>query len=255
VSPRSSSHPLVSSVHQKPLLTSPPQPFPLLHPCFRHAEVSTEMLAKIRAATFAILDTEGHPVCCGFFVSSCGVALTAAHEADKWLINKKNKTVARAATFSKTKFELEVVEPSIGDLDIAVLRVPTPPTAPRPCLPVPENTFTEDELSGAAVNLIHGSIAWFSSMDKNLPKCSQRAGSIIHTTDTTIHYDVGTYKGDSGAALLLSGKRVIGLHSEGFNDVDQAHSETSPSTAADAVRLDLPEVRAAVMKYMKKKSS
>jgi hypothetical protein len=212
------------------------------------------MLAQIRSATFAILDTGGHPVCCGFFVSSCGVALTAAHEAEKWLLKKKKKTVARAATFSNTMLEFEVVEPSIGDLDIAVLRVLTPASAPRPCLPVPENTFTEDELSGAAVNLIHGSIAWFSDLEKNLPKCSQRAGSIIHATDTTVHYDVGTYKGDSGAALLLSGKRVIGLHSAGFNDLDQAQSENSPSTAADAVRLDLPEVRAAVMKYMKKSS-
>jgi hypothetical protein len=213
------------------------------------------MLAKIRSATFAILDTKGHPVCCGFFVSPCGVALTAAHEAEKWLITKKTKTVARAATFSNTKLELEVVERSIGELDIAVLRVPTPATEPRHCLPVPDETLTEDDLSGAAVNLIHGSIAWFSGSDKNMSKCSQRAGSIIHTTDTTLHYDVGTYKGDSGAALLLSGKRVIGLHSAGFNDLEQEQSENSPSTAADAVRLDLAEVRAAVMRHMKQKSS
>ena len=141
-----------------------------------------------------------------------------------------------------------MVERSIGDLDIAVLRIPTPATAPRSCLPVPETTFTEDELSGAAVNLIHGSIACSLARIRTCPSARKgpAASSTPAASTTAIHYDVGTYKGDSGAALLLSGKRVIGLHSAGFNDLEQAQSESSPSTAADAVRLDLPEVRAAV---------
>jgi Sec-independent protein translocase protein TatA len=261
----SPSHPWALPLTNTPVL---PENFCSAFPSlFCYAGVSKEVLTKVRSATFAILDSEDHPVCCGFFVTACGVALTAAHEAEKWLLedeeegdeknkNKNNKSkskkksFARAATYDKKELKLEVVERNIGGLDIAVLRVPTPATAPWPCLPVPETTIAEDELSGAAVNLIHGSIAWFSGTSTS--KCAQRAGSIVHTTDTTIHYDVGTYKGDSGAALLLSGTRVIGLHSSGFNDLAQEHSESSPSTAADAVRLDHPKVRAAVLKCIKK---
>jgi hypothetical protein len=208
------------------------------------------MFDKVRAATFAILDKDGLPVCCGFFVSPCGVALTSAHEADKWTrkINRGKTSMARAATYDNEEFDLEVVEGKVGDLDIAVLRLPSP-AAVQACLPIPNKTFTEKELSGAPVNLVHGSIAW--SIGSSASNFAQDAGSIITSNTRTIHYNVGTFKGHSGAALLLRGKQVIGLHSEGFNDLPQEHSERTPSTAADAARLDLPAVRAAVERYVK----
>ena len=210
------------------------------------------MFDKVRSATFAILDGSGLPICCGFFVSACGVALTAAHEAKKWIVKKDKKSMARAATYDNKEFYMEVVERKLGDLDIAILRLPTAAAA-QACLPVPENTFTEKELSGAPVNLVHGSIAW--STGSSPSNFAQDSGSIITSNATTIHYNVGTFKGHSGAALLLRGQQVIGLHSEGFNDLPQEYSEHSPSTAADAARLDLPAVRAAVGRYVKKKSA
>lgn len=212
------------------------------------------MFDKVRAATFAILDSGGLPVCCGFFVSACGVALTAAHEADKWLRKEGKKSFARAATYDNKEFDLEVFKPEVGGLDVVVLRLTSVAAAqPCPCLPIPEKTFTEKELSGAPVNLVHGSIAWSNGASPS--NFAQDSGSIITSNATKIHYNVGTFKGHSGAALLLRGQQVIGLHSEGFNDLPQEYSEHSPSTAADAVRLDLPAVRAAVKRYVKKKSA
>lgn len=210
------------------------------------------MFDKVRAATFAILDSGGLPVCCGFFVSACGVALTAAHEADKWLRKEGKKSFARAATYDNKEFDLEVFKPDVGGLDVIVLRL-TSVAAAQPCLPVPETTFTEKELSGAPVNLVHGSIAWSNGASPS--NFAQDSGSIITSNATQIHYNVGTFKGHSGAALLLRGQQVIGLHSEGFNDLPQEYSENSPSTAADAVRLDLHAVREAVKRYVKKKSA
>ena len=226
--------------------------FPTTHSVPQYAALSTEMFDKVRDATFAILDSSGLPVCCGFFVSACGVALTAAHEADKWLRKKGKKSVARAATYDNKEFDLEVVERKVGKLDIAVLRLPSAAAA-KPCLPVPEKTFTEKELSGAPVNLVHGSIAWSDGASPS--NFAQDSGSIITSNATKIHYKVGTFKGHSGAALLLRGQQVIGLHSEGFNDLPQEYSEHSPSTAADAARLDLPAVREAVGRYAKNKSA
>ena len=210
------------------------------------------MFDKVRAATFAILDSGGLPVCCGCFVSACGVALAAAHEADKWVRKKGKKSVARAATYDNKEFDLEVVERKVGDLDVAVLRLPSAAAA-QACLPVPDNTFTEKELSGAPVNLVHGSIAWSAGASPST--FAQDSGSIITSNAKTIHYNVGTFKGHSGAALLLRGQQVIGLHSEGFNDLPHEYSEHSPTTAADAARLDLPAVREAVGRFVKKKSA
>ena len=41
--------------------------------------LSPSQMQNLHESTFAILDREGHPVGCGFFVTACGVALTAAH--------------------------------------------------------------------------------------------------------------------------------------------------------------------------------
>jgi type II secretory pathway pseudopilin PulG len=239
---------LIASPSQNNYLTST---LPFVLPA-DNVGLSTEMFDKVRAATFAILDSGGHPVCCGFFVSACGVALTAAHEADKWVRKKGKKSMARASTHDNKTFDLEVVERKVGDVDVTVLRLPSAAAA-QACLQVPDNTFTEKELSGAPVNLIHGSIAWSAGASPS--NFAQDSGSIIKSNATTIHYNVGTFKGHSGAALLLRGQEVIGLHSEGFNDLPQEYSEHSPSTAADAVRLDVPAVRAAVGRYIKVKSA
>lgn len=214
--------------------------------------LSAEMLALVRRATFAILDNSGLPVCCGFFVTGCGVALTAAHEAEKWLpkAGKKGKKTVRAATNDNKEFDLEVMQRKVGDLDIAVLRL-SGPASQQPCLPLPETTFEDEQLVDKPIKLIHSSIAY----SHGLSAFGVDSGSITTSNATRIHYSVSTRKGDSGAALLLHGEQVIGLHSEDVNDLPQAYSEISPSTSGDAVRLDLPAVKAAVKRFMKAKTA
>lgn len=215
------------------------------------AELTVEMFNQVQQATFAIVGADGvTPICCGFFVSECGVALTAAHDAEKWLrkpTRKGGKMTARAATYNNQRFLLEVVMPQIGELDIAVLR--RSHAAALPWLPLPTAPFTAQELSGAAVTLIHGSIAW--SEGTSATNFAEESGNIITSNATTIHYNISSYKGHSGAALLLRGEQVIGLHSDGFNDLPDEESERR----ADAVRLDLPAVRTAVAKFLKPKAA
>ena len=203
------------------------------------------MLEALRRATFSILDAEGHPVCCGFFVTPCGVALTAAHACVHARPARAGRAF-RASTHLGVEFSLEVVSPKVGDLDVAVLRVSGGAAALPPCghLPLPSTSYSEQQLLGASVALIHGSIAWSAGASVN--KIARNNGYIITSTDSLIHYCISTYKGHSGAALLFRGGQVIGLHSEGFNDLDQEHSERSPSTSADAVRLDVPQIWSAV---------
>ena len=203
------------------------------------------MLEALRRAIFSILDAEGHPVCCGFFVTPCGVALTAAHACAHARPARAGRAF-RASTHLGVEFSLEVVSPKVGDLDVAVLRVSGGAAALPPCghLPLPSASYSEQQLLGASVALIHGSIAWSAGASVN--KFARNNGYIITSTDSLIHYSISTYKGHSGAALLFRGGQVIGLHSEGFKDLDQEHSERSPSTSADAVRLDVPQIWSAV---------
>jgi hypothetical protein len=203
---------------------------------------------KLRLATFAILDGEGHPVCCGFFVTPCGVALTAAHSCVFANPDGSGTKTFRASTFSGLEFSLDVMTKKVGTLDIAVLRVSASspgalPLPPRDYLPLPSAQHTHQQLLGAPVALIHGSIAWSAGSD--VQQVARDNGTIITSNASLIHYRVSSYKGHSGAALLFRSGQVIGLHSEGYNDPEQEHS--GPSTSADAVRLDLPELWAAVM--------
>lgn len=188
------------------------------------------MLEALRRATFSILDAEGHPVCCGFFVTPCGVALTAAHACAHARPARAGRAF-RASTHLGVEFSLEVVSPKVGDLDVAVLRVSGGAAALPPCghLPLPSASYSEQQLLGASVALIHGSIAWSAGASVN--KIARNNGYIITSTDSLIHYSISTYKGHSGAALLFRGGQVIGLHSEGFNDLNQEHSERSPRRA------------------------
>lgn len=203
------------------------------------------MLETLRGATFSILDAEGHPVCCGFFVTPCGVALTAAH-ACAYARPAGSGRALSASTHLGQEFSLEVVSPSVGELDVAVLRVSgaAATLSPRSHLPLPSASYSAQQLLGASVALIHSSIAW--SAGASAGQIARNNGYIITSTNSLINYCVSTYKGHSGAALLFRGGQVIGLHSEGFNDLDHEHSERSPSTSADAVRLDVPQIWSAV---------
>jgi len=212
------------------------------------AVISADLYEKLHGATFAILDEGGHPVCCGFFVTPCGVALTAAHACEyARLAAGRARTTLRASTYRGEEFTLDVVAPGVGDLDVAVLRVAAAASAQPPgrdFLPLPSERQTHQQLMGAPVTLIHGSIAW--STGSSVSRMARDNGTIITSNDSMIQYSVSPYKGHSGAALLFRGGQVIGLHSGGFNDLAQEHSETTPATSADAVRLDVPQIWRAV---------
>jgi V8-like Glu-specific endopeptidase len=207
--------------------------------------ITDAMFEKLHGATFAILDDDGHPVCCGFFVTPCGVALTAAHSCDYARPGPRGASLMfRASTYRDQEFTLDIVSHKVGALDIAILRVSNSCMIPRDFLPLPSVRHSHLQLLGAPVALIHGSIAW--SAGSEVHQIARDNGTIITSSDTLLHYSVSSYKGYSGAALLFRSGQVIGLHSEGFNDLEQEQSEKSPSTSADAVRLDVPQIWDAV---------
>jgi len=216
--------------------------------------ISDAFFEKLRGATFAILDDDGHPVCCGFFVTSCGVALTAAHSCKyaRAATGRGGLRVFRGSTFRRQEFSLALVSAQVGALDVAVLRVISPsgaaqpPLPPRDFLPLPSVRHTHRQLLGAPVALIHGSIAWSAGTDVH--QVARDDGRIITSSDTMLQYSIAPYKRHSGAALLFRSGQVIGLHSGGFNDLEQEHSGIRPSTRADAVRLDMAEIRDVVEK-------
>lgn len=209
--------------------------------------LSPSQMQQLHESTFAILDRDGHPVGCGFFVTACGVALTAAH-ASRFARLVGGSRRLRASNYRMEEFELVVVNPKLGDLDVAVLLRITATrgsSPPQEFLPLPTQTLTHLDLVGAPVALIHSSIAW-RAPSIQADRVAKDHGYIITTSDTLLQYDVSTYKGHSGAALLFRRGSVIGLHVGGFNDLDQGYSERSPSTTAEAVRMDLPRIWAAV---------
>lgn len=211
--------------------------------------MTDELFDRLRGATFALLDRQGHPAACAFFVSPCGVALTAAHASDL-AVRRGGRLTFLAATYNGEEFTLELVSPNVEKLDVAVLRVVAPASTATPLqysfLPLPSRRLSRKELLGAPVALIHGSIAWSAAVDA-AQDIARNDGNVITSNDRELQYSIATYKGHSGTALLFrSSGQLIGLHSEGFNDLDQVFSEGSPSTSALAVRLDVEEVKAAV---------
>ena len=209
------------------------------------ADPTPEEFARLLGATFAILDGNDMPACCGVFVSQCGVALTTAHDSKRWVLRRKRLPYVRAAAHDGATFTLRVVSMWVGELDIAILKLEAPAEhVSRAYLALPPRALIASELVGAPVCLVHSSIAWSSGATSH--NFARETGYISTSSSTKIHYSVPSYKGHSGAALLLRGRELIGLHAEGFNDLPDMHSETSPSTSADAVRLDLPQVATAV---------
>ena len=90
------------------------------------------------------------------------------------------------------------------------------------------------------------------------------ACSIITAHSERVLYTAATAGGDSGGALVLRGKVLVAMHMEGMNDVPSDLEVDSPTagksrpfkrfklsqasltTVGVALRLDLPEIRAAI---------
>ena len=204
-------------------------------------------MQMLRAATFCVLDASGHPSGCGVFVTD-RIALTANHNV-KGIQTRVSNAAGRT-------FFLAVVA-RLEDLDVAVLQVMRVVDMATSYLPLPAGRLDLQSMKNTSVTLIHGSIAW---SNEHRPAAAPGAGGVpqgaIHSVcanhgflvdfnDTFIFCDLRTFKGDSGASLLFRGTQLIGLHVTGFNDLDASHSEDTPSTAAESVRLDLQEIRSA----------
>jgi hypothetical protein len=130
-------------------------------------------------------------------------------------------------------------------------------------LVIPVSTLPVAALIGARATLLHGSIALNRQFGLD-PSASLVACSIFTAHPKRVLYTAATVGGDCGGALILSGKVLVAMHVEGMNDVPdylevlspgtgtrKAHkrvkiSVASPTTTAVALRLDLPEIRAAV---------
>lgn len=208
------------------------------------AALPEPMIEKLQTATFAILDKTDHPVLCGFFVTPCGVALSVAHNSKDWMRKSGRRKYVAAMDFLGDRFELDVMIVPVGDLDVAVLRLPQRPSRTTNYLVLPPvRSINPIKVGGAPVCLVHGNISWTDRKDAVL---GQSHGRIVAVNSTTIHYDIATMGGHSGAALILKRNQVIGVHADGINDVDEQYSRMSPSTHGDAVRLDLEEIHDAV---------
>jgi len=221
-------------------------------------QLSDKMKALVKDATITIVDTNGDPIACAFFVSPCGVALTANHNSQLWVNNGKPPFV-NARNFKDEPLRFHVVAHLMKTkhkLDVAVLRLTKPPSSPLLFLPLPETPITEFALLNSPVVLVHSSIALCKDQAPPGHKLGVTPGHITTVMDSaSFYYAMVVYKGDSGAAVLLRGDNLIGLHAEGFNDLDDAHSESSVMTTGIAVRMDNPDIIAVVKRAKKTKGS
>ena len=130
-------------------------------------------------------------------------------------------------------------------------------------LSIPTHTLPDELLIGARATLLHGGIA-LNRLFHLDPSASLMSCSIITAHSKRVLYNAATAGGDSGGALILSGKVLIAMHVEGLNDIPAdlevlspnegtrkapkkiKLSQASPSTVGAALRLDLPEIRAAI---------
>ena len=227
---------------------------------------SAVSLGRVRDVVFSLLDKDGHPVGCGFFVTPCGLALTVNHGVSTWSTDGKVsacKLHCSSSSSSLTEVDLSFsVVSTDADLDFTVLRLEGPLSLDSIShFPLPVATLADDVMWGKPATLVHGNLAL------NLQFHQRPEASVVTCNISTVHshlllYTAATYVGDSGGALLLMDGQLVGMHKEGMNDVvEEAASPTtgrkkrryktlseaaSISTSAAALRLDCEAVRAAV---------
>lgn len=261
--------------------------------------MDAELLPVLQKGIFTVLDLEDHPLCCGFFVRESGVALTVRHGHKRFLRagNKVRAAMLRhdlddvggaaaaigvdssssssssnnIAALSAAalpgevllEFEVHSFSPE-GESDYTcMILTSAPPTGTFQPLTLPSSRLADSQLTGAHATLLHGSIALNRQFNKQ-PSASLVPCTIFTTHSDIVLYTAATSGGDSGGALVLHGKTLVGMHTEGVNDVPEdidllspsdepgrRHkriklSEASPSTTGAALRLDGPNVQAAI---------
>lgn len=232
----------------------------------QHAAVDPELLPVLQKGLFSVLDLEGHPICCGFFVRESGVAITVNHDNEKFI--RPGGTV-RAAMLRLSgggaaaaaggvsaaaeagalpladevllEFKVHSFSPP-GELDYTclVLTSPVPPGTFQP-LRLPPSGLPDSRLTGAHATLLHGSIALNRFFARN-PSASLAPCTIFTAHPDRVLYTAATAGGDSGGALVLHGKTLVAMHVEGLNDVPDDLHVTSPREGKrPAVKLRLSE--------------
>jgi hypothetical protein len=219
------------------------------------------MLNFARKAMFALLDRRGLPVGCGFFVTETGIALTINHDYDKWSVADRagNMRVVEGCKVDGSgqeallKFKVVVTNKTF---DFTVLELLSAyPQRPTSFFPLPTGDLPDDALWGKSAAVLHANIALNRQFDQH-PNSSVALCNISTVHADMLLYTAATSAGDSGGALLLLGKHLVGMHREGMNDQVVSPSggrhyktpseASSPSTSASALRLDIAVVRDAV---------
>ena len=219
------------------------------------------VLLLAREAMFGLLDRRGHPIGCGLFVSSRGVAITVHHDINSWSKQRGGERIVEACRLDSSGAEIalcfRVVHGNslLGFSVLQLLSSTRIPMLPTPYYALPVGPFPDGALWGKPASVVHGNLAY------NRLFYEHPDASVSYCNISTVHrerliYIAQTACGDSGGALLLSGSDLIGLHVEGLNDVAESpggsrHWKTpseasSPSVAACALRMDIEPVRAAV---------
>jgi hypothetical protein len=246
----------------------------------QQAAVDPELLPMLQKGLFSILDADGSPICCGFFVSASGVALTVNHGRERWLwpggvvraaMLRANEgtgagaaAAAAAAAAEEVLLEFKVHSYSAPDALDFTCMILTSAVQPGTFIPlqVPTAVMTTAQLIGAHATLLHGSIALNRFFNRD-PSASLVSCSIFTAHPDRVLYTASTSGGDSGGALVLHGKALVAMRVEGLNDVSEdvefvgpsagkkrgksmRLSEASPSTTGAALRLDVAEVQAAI---------
>ena len=148
----------------------------------QQSAVDAELLPVLQKGLFTVLDLEDQPVCCGFFVTDSGVALTVRHEQPRWLrpggivhaVMLKDEVPgsgggrgAAAGSGGDTlpdevrlTFHVHSFSPEdVLDYTCMVLTSSVPAGTFRP-LSVPSAVLSNTELTGHQAILLHGSIAY-----------------------------------------------------------------------------------------------
>lgn len=150
-------------------------------------------------------------------------------------------------------FPLEVRVPQVEDLDLAIVGVPGDSSSRGTWshLRLPDKQLDSNVLYRTMVSMYHADIALRSAYG-SLPALGVNIGHVVSADQNFMHLSFGAHGGHSGAAVVMAGGSVIGVHVEGFNDLPDKFSATSPSTDAVAQRLDIESVRRAVLKEIER---
>jgi hypothetical protein len=179
--------------------------------------VDPELLSVLQKGLFTVLDTEGQRVCCSFFVTDAGVALTVRHGHDLFLqkpddtvhaVMLREEPVATPAAATNDadivaapdevllKFRVHSFSPETElDYTCLILTHALPAGTFQP-LPIPAAALPINQLIGKDATLLPGSIA-YNRMFKINPSPSLYRCTVFTAHPQCVLYSSSTFCGDS----------------------------------------------------------